>query len=81
MTKLIATLIIVLLLYGGWELFQYWEKVSREEETRQKQAAAEVVVGDALPGVPNQLESSLQTARKKGAAGLKNWLKTYGQSI
>jgi hypothetical protein len=81
MTKLIAALIIVGVLYGGWELFLYWEKVKNEEETKQKQEAAATVMGDQLPGLPYQLEASLQTARKQGAAGLKNWLKTHSQSV
>ena len=54
MTKLIAALIIVAVLYGGWELFLYWEKVKNEEETKQKQEAAAVVMGDQLPGLPYQ---------------------------
>jgi len=81
MTKLIAALIIVAVLYGGWELFLYWEKVKNEEETKQKQDAAAMVIGDQLPGLPYKLEASLQAARKHGAAGLRNWLKTYGQSV
>ena len=70
MTKLIAALIIVVVLYGGWELFLYWEKVKNEEETKQKQDAAAMVIGDQLPGLPYKLEASLQAARKQGAAGL-----------
>lgn len=81
MTKLIAALIIVAVLYGGWELFLYWEKVKNEEETKQKQDAAAMVMGDQLPGMPYELEPSLQAAQKKGAAGLRNWLKTYGPRI
>ena len=81
MTKVIAVLLIVVVIYGGWELFLYWEKVKNEEETKQKQEEAAMVVGDRLPGLPYKLEQSLQTARTKGAAGLKNWLKTYGQSV
>jgi hypothetical protein len=81
MTKLIAVLIIAAAVYGGWELFLYWERVKNEDETRQKQEAAAIVSGDQLPGVPNQLENSLQAARKKGSAGLRSWLKAYGQSI
>jgi hypothetical protein len=80
-TKLIAALIIVAALYGGWELFLYWEKVKNEEETKQKQDAAAMVTGDQLPGMPYNLEASLQAARKRGAAGLRNWLKTHGQSV
>jgi hypothetical protein len=81
MTKLIAAFIIVVVIYGGWELFRYWEKVSHEEETKQKQDAAAMVVGDTLPGLSYKFEASLQAARKQGATGLRNWLKTYSQSV
>jgi hypothetical protein len=81
MTKLIAVLIIVVALYGVWGLFRYWEKVKNEEETQQKQDAAAMVMGDSLPGLPGQLEPSLQEARKRGAAGLRAWLKTHSQSV
>ena len=81
MTKLIAVLIIVAVLYGGWELFLYWDKVKNEEQTAQKQAAAAMVVGDQLPGVPYTLASTLQAAQQQGAVGLKNWLKTYDRVI
>ena len=77
MTKLIAAVIIVLALCGVWQLFLYWEKVKNEEETQQKQDAAATVMGDQLPGVPYQLEESLQAARTRGAAGLRTWLKTH----
>ena len=81
MTKLIAALIIAAVLYGGWELFFYWERVKNEEETKKKQEIAQAVTEDRLPGVPYQLEPSLKAAREQGAAGLKNWLKTYNASI
>jgi hypothetical protein len=81
MTKLIGALIIIAVLYGGWKLFLYWEKVKNEEDTKQKQEAAAMVMGDQLPGLPPELEPTLQAARKQGATGLKNWLKTYGQSV
>jgi hypothetical protein len=81
MTKLIAAVIIIAALYGGWELFLYWEKVKNEEETQKKQAAAAVVMGDQLPGLPYQLDASLQAARKRGAAGLRDWLKVHSQSV
>ncbi len=68
-------------LYGGWEFFLYWERVKNEAETKQKQEAAAMVIGDQLPGLPYQLEASLQNARKQGAAGLRNWLKNNSRSV
>jgi hypothetical protein len=81
MTKLIAVLIIIGALYGGWELFLYWEKVKNDEETKQKQNAAAMVMGDQLPGLPYTLENSLQAARKQGTAAMRSWLKLHGQSV
>jgi hypothetical protein len=82
MTKLIAALIIVVVLYAGWEVFLYWDKVKHEEEITQKQTqAAETISGDQLSGMPYQMENSLRAAQSQGATGLKNWLKAYGKSI
>jgi len=81
MTKVIAALIIFAVLFGAWELFFYWERVKNEEESQKKQAAAAVVVGEQLPGMPNELEAGLAAARNHGAAGLRNWLKVYGPKI
>ena len=81
MTKLIAAVLIVAALYGGWEFFLYWEKVKNDEETKQKQDAAAMTSGDQLPGLAYQLEASLQNARKQGAAGLRSWLKTNSRSV
>jgi len=81
MTKLIAALIIVAVLYGGWQLFFYWERVKNEEETEKKKAVAEAVMGDQLPGMPYQLDASLRAAQSQGPTGLRNWLKAYGDKI
>jgi hypothetical protein len=81
MTKVIAAFIIIMVLYVGWELFLYWDKISHEEETKQKQNAAAQVIGSTLPGLSYKLEDSLRAAQKQGATGLRNWLKTYSQSV
>ena len=81
MTKIIAVLLIVGAIYGGWEFFLYWERVKNEKETKQKQEAAAVGLGDQLPGLPSNFEPSLLAARKQGAVGLRNWLKAYNQSV
>jgi hypothetical protein len=81
MTKLISILIIAVVLYGGWQLFLYYDRVKSEDEQAQKKAAVENVSPQQLPGMPYQLETSLEAAQKQGAAWLRNWLKTYGPSI
>lgn len=80
MTKIIAAVIIVAVLYGGWEFFLYWERVKNEEETEKKQAAA-TLQPQSLPGMPYQLEPMLDAAQKQGLTGLRNWLKVYGPKI
>jgi len=85
MTKIISALIVIAVLYCGWHLFFYWEKVKNDQETEKKQMAAAEVLGDQLSGMPVQdqykYESSLRDAESKGAAALRNWLDTYGRSV
>ena len=81
MTKVISVLIIAVVLYGGWELFFYWERVKNQEENQKKQQASEAVLGDQLQGMPYQLEPSLKAAQSRGPSGMKNWLKAYGTNI
>ncbi len=81
MTKVITILIIAVVLYGGWQLFFYWERVKNEEETQKKQVAATAVVPEQLPGLPDQLETSLKAAQNNGPKALGEWLKTYGARV
>ena len=81
MTKLIAALIIVAVLYGGWHLFLYWDKVRNEEQTAQKQAVLTAIDPRQLAGMPQQLQATLEAAEKQGAAGLKNFLRTYDRNL
>lgn len=81
MTKVITVLILAAVLWGGWELFFYWEKVKNQQETEKKQEAAEALLGDQLPGMPYQLEPSMKAAQAQGAPGMKNWLKSYGTNV
>ncbi|MCX6890763.1 MAG: hypothetical protein WCL11_07735 [Verrucomicrobiota bacterium] len=81
MTKLIAAFIIIVVLYGGWHLFLYWVQIRDEGETKHKQEAAAMVVGESLSGIPDNLVASLQAARKKGPNAMKTWLKNYGRLV
>jgi hypothetical protein len=81
MTKLIAAFIIILVLYGGWHLFLYWDKVQREDESKKKQEVAAVVTEEQLAGLPDKLGPSLQAAKRQGVIGMKSWLKVYGSMV
>ncbi len=82
MTKtLIIITIVVAVLLGAWQGFEYWEKISDEKDTEQKNAAAAVVNGDTLPGLPYGYENSLRSAQQQGPAALGNWLKLYGSKV
>jgi hypothetical protein len=82
MTKLIAALIVAVVLFVGYQLFLYWDKVKNEEETARKEAAAKVITnGDQLQGMPYKLQSIYQKAEQQGAPGIRAFLKSYGNSV
>lgn len=81
MTRLITILIVVAVLFIGYHLFKYWTEVKNEDEYAQKHAATQVVRGDQLMGMPWELQASFDAAQKRGAAGLRDWLKVYGPKI
>lgn len=82
MTKLISILIIVAALWGGWQLFLYWDKVKQEDESAaKKKAQTEIVSGDQLGGMPQALESSYKAAQTQGPTAVKNWLKVNGRNV
>ena len=82
MTKtLIIVFIVVAVALGGWQLFEYWAKVQDEKDTDAKNAAAQVVNGDNLPGLPDGYSESLKGAQQQGATALGNWLKIYGPRV
>ena len=76
MTKLIAVVIVVAVLFGGWEFFLYWERIKNEENAVKKQEASSVVIPEQLPGMALPLEPKLQEAMKNPLT-FKAWLKTY----
>ena len=80
MTKLIWALIIVVVIYIGWNLFQYWEKVDNEEATKKREAAA-LLNPAALPGMDYALEQSYQIAQQHGVVALRNWLQAHDKDI
>ena len=80
MRQVLAILLIIGALWGGKQLYDYWEKVKARKEAEDRGGTpgpSTVAAPTALPGLPANLESSLQTAQKQGVNGLRNWLKVY----
>lgn len=72
MTKAIWVLIILVVGYLGYLLFQQWDKARLEHAGLKKEEAA-AVQGESLSGMPSQLEQGLRTATERGPAALRAW--------
>jgi hypothetical protein len=77
MSRLIAILIILVLLFAGWKLIESWEERPDTGNRSSRETANRAATPDQLPGMPPELQPSLDAAEKEGAAALGNWLKTY----
>ncbi|HKS38514.1 MAG TPA: hypothetical protein VJW76_15075 [Verrucomicrobiae bacterium] len=78
MKQLIAILLVIGAIWGVRQLQLHWDQVKAKKLADEGGAPVLTPAATAaLPGLPTGLESSLQTAQKQGAAGLRNWLKAY----
>ena len=81
MRQLLAVLLIIGAIWGGKQLYNYWETVKAKKATEDRGGAPPPATSPAasavLPGLPPNLEASLQAAQKQGVASLKNWLNLY----
>jgi len=80
MTKIITAGIIIIVLWVAYHMWVYWEQI-RDEKESQIAASKVVVREEMLSGLPQNLENSLQGAKKAGLATFRRWLDTYGPSI
>ena len=80
-TKLIGTLMILLVLWGGYKIFVYYKQVQEQGWQEKEQATGKDVDPTQLTGMPYELTASLSTAQTQGHAALKKWLDTYGWQV
>lgn len=78
MTRLITIFIILVVIFCGWQFYQYWE---REVGDQQKQAQSAQLHPERLPGMPSQLEQSYNSVKNQGPQALKEWLDRYGSML
>jgi hypothetical protein len=82
MTKLISALIIIGVLFVGWNVYLYWDKVQNEDAEAIKREEAKLHVDPgSLQGMPYQLEQGYQKAVGKGPAAVGEWLKVNGAKL
>ena len=81
MKALISILIIVVVVFCGWKLVAYYQKVEAETQSKEKVESGADIRPDDLPGLPGGLYTSLQAAQKNGSTGLREWLKAYGAQV
>ena len=82
MTKAVTSVVIIILvLYGVFKTWEYWDKISNDKIADQKQAVASAIVPEQLAGLPREYETTLKTAEKRGAVGLREWLKAYSKIV
>ena len=80
MRVLIGILIVLLLILGGWKVWEHWQKVSEQQE-RGTLAETKVEVNpDALEGLPYQLVPKLQEAQQRGPQAVKQFLDMWRNS-
>jgi hypothetical protein len=80
MKFLIAVVIIVGLSLGVWQLNNYWGTFKHKERPSGWRTPPPVP-DDQLTGMPETLQPSLNFARDRGAAGLREFLTAYGNAI
>jgi len=83
MKALIVVVIVAAVFYLGRSLLRRFEDVERHSVQPWQSAPADPKPppGPTLEGMPPAFEPALAAAEKQGAAGLRNFLSTYGRSL
>jgi len=79
MTKLIAGLIIVVVLFCAWQGWKFAQSEIKKED--QEKVDTTPLQGAQLQGMPFQLENTLANSQQQGPATFRKWMETYGDQI
>lgn len=80
MTRVIWALIIVAVAFVGFRVYEHWVKINAETGSGKPPPVVQFS-GDALPGMPAQLETSYRTARDTSPAAFRAWFNAHGKQI
>ncbi|MCC6819352.1 MAG: hypothetical protein IT579_01355 [Verrucomicrobia subdivision 3 bacterium] len=81
MTKLIAALMVLGVVFVGYLVFQQWDKARTEHDNQRRIEAAANVSPESLPGMPSQLDQSFRAAKENGPAAYRAWFNTYERQL
>ena len=81
MKLLLAVVIIVGLIMGAYQIWEYWGHFAPKENSQTTASAPAEIPATQLPGLPPRLEPLLEASQKRGATGLHDFLLTYGKTI
>lgn len=81
MTKLIAALMVLGVVFVGYLIFQQWDKARTEHDNQRRIEAAANVSPESLPGMPSQLDQSFRAAKENGPAAYRAWFNTYERQL
>jgi hypothetical protein len=70
----IGILIALVVLIGGYKLFEHWEAVKERRVLEEKAAQGADINPDNLPGLPWALVQKLRDAQAAGPASVKNFI-------
>lgn len=74
MKAAISILVIVLVIFGVYKLWQYWDDIERRKEVDAQRVQQEIVSGNQLPGLPSALEDDLRKAQEQGPKEFKAFI-------
>ena len=77
MKALLSILIVIGVIFAAYKGYEYWEKVSHDEELTEKAQRGTDIRPGELPGMPWQIEQKYRELEAKGAQGMKAFLETY----
>lgn len=79
---LIAAVVVILVLYGAFEIWEYWDQVSHDRDLEAAQRAKAVQVDEgSLGGMPQNLEKSYQAVKGQSIAQRRLWMRQYLQMV
>jgi hypothetical protein len=77
MRVLIGILLVLVLGFGIYKVWEHWNEVKDQRVLEEKAASGADIQPDRLPGLPYQLESRLREAQQGGPAALKRFIDAY----